>query len=53
MPRISAIGAASTGSFGFGLFNPYVVNYLLVAGGGGGGTVVGGGGGAGGVLTGT
>jgi hypothetical protein len=54
MPRISTIGAASTGSFGFELANPYQIEYLIVAGGGGAPTGFWpGAGGAGGYLSGT
>ena len=55
MPRLSKIGAAAIGAFGFaqgGGGIPVTAAYLLVAGGGGGGWgSSGGGGGAGGLLT--
>jgi hypothetical protein len=50
MPRLSRIGAAATGAFGFATRGLYTLNYLMVAGGGGGGYSSGGGGGAGGYL---
>ena len=36
MPRLSKIGAAATGAFGFTTSSPYTVNYLSIGGGGGG-----------------
>lgn len=50
MPRLSLIGTASTGSFGFGTGAPYYVECFLVAGGGGGSNGEGNGGGGGGVV---
>jgi hypothetical protein len=58
MPRLSKIGAAALGAFGWTGLSTVSASYLVVAGGGGGATGVGGsanggGGGAGGLLTGT
>ena len=53
MPRLSKIGAAALGAFGWTSGSSVTASYLQVAGGGGGAGYVGGGGGAGGYLTGT
>jgi hypothetical protein len=53
MPRLSKIGAAALGAFGWTGLSSISASYLQVAGGGGGGGNGGGGGGAGGYLTGT
>jgi len=55
MPRLSKIGAAALGAFGFtgGGAAAVTASYLIVAGGAGGGSGVAGGGGAGGLLTST
>jgi len=53
MPRLSKIGAAALGAFGWTGLSSVSATYLQVAGGGGGAGYVGGGGGAGGYLTGT
>ena len=53
MPRLSKIGAAALGAFGWTSGSSISASYLVVAGGGGGGATRGGGGGAGGLLSGT
>ena len=53
MPRLSKIGAAALGAFGWTGLASVSASYLVVAGGGGGGYTYGGGGGAGGYRTGT
>jgi hypothetical protein len=53
MPRLSKIGAAALGAFGWTGLSSVSASYLQVGGGGGGGYDIGGGGGAGGYLTGT
>ena len=53
MPRLSKVGAAALGAFGWTGGASVSASYLVVAGGGGGGANHGGGGGAGGYQTGT